>query len=77
MALMRHMILKNLLLSICHQAFVALPNGKAQLPAPIELSSTNYTIIPNDCKKAAIQRSAEGAGQLQRVLGRIHSYSPL
>ena len=23
----------------------------------------------NDCKKAAIQRSAEGAGQVQRVLG--------
>jgi hypothetical protein len=44
------------------------PNGKAHLLAPTELSLPTIQSLPTNVK-AAIQRSAEGASQVQRVLG--------
>jgi hypothetical protein len=47
--------------------FVSHPNGGAHLPAP-GLHDHHLNKLTDECKKAVIQRSAEGAGQVQRVL---------
>jgi hypothetical protein len=50
----------------------------AELTCPRRICRTaTLNRLTNECKKAAIQRSAEGAGQVQRVLARFLLFSCL